>query len=73
VVQLHRCRNGKRVVSQIAEVVDLDPDTHQVRLRDLFLRSEEDDDAPLAPTGSLPTFLGELIERKMIDLETFYT
>ena len=73
IVQLHRCRNGKRVISQISEVVDLDPDTHQVRLRDLFLRPEENDDGVLAPTGSLPTFLGELIDRKMIDLETFYT
>jgi Flp pilus assembly CpaF family ATPase len=73
IVQLHRMRNGRRCVSQISEVVGIDPQTHRVKLRDLFLLADEDkDDSELTATGHLPTFMDELIERKMLDLESFY-
>jgi len=71
VVQLSRLRDGRRAVTQVAEVVGVD-DGGDVVMKDLFLLEGEGAEAKLAATGSLPTFMGELIERRLIDLETFY-
>src|SRR5262249_54818051 len=49
VVQLHRLRNGRRCVTQIAEYVEADRERGGVRTKDLFLL--EDEDGALAPTG----------------------
>lgn len=73
VVQLQRLRNGRRVVSQITQFVDVDPERGGVRTRDLFLLDGDGPDASLAPTGSLPTFMGDLIAGGTLNLETFYT
>jgi Flp pilus assembly CpaF family ATPase len=73
IVQLHRMRNGRRCISQIAEVVGVDPRTRRVKTRDLYLLAVEGkDDSELAATGHLPTFMPELLERGILDLETFY-
>jgi pilus assembly protein CpaF len=72
IVQLHRLRSGRRVVSQLAEVVGVDPDTGRVRTRDLFVTPPDQPDAPLAPTGSLPTFIGDLLTAGEMKLELFY-
>lgn len=73
IVQLRRMRNGRRCITQISEVSDIDPVTHQIRLRDIFLLENDiDDNATLSPTGSLPSFLGMLISRNMINLDNFF-
>lgn len=73
IVQLSRMRNGRRCISQITEVVGVDPDTHEVEMRDLFLlENEHDDQAELLPTGRLPSFIGDLISSGRLNLETFY-
>lgn len=73
IVQLRRMRNGRRCVSQVAEVVGVDPRTKRVRIRDLFwLEDEQQDNSDLAATGHLPTFMPELLERGLLDLEAFY-
>jgi len=74
IVQLHRMKDGRRSVVQISEITGIDPVTHRVKIRDLFLLPERGgDDAPeLAATGHLPTFMGDLIERRLLALESFY-
>ncbi len=73
IVQLHRMRNGRRCITQISEVVGIDRATNRVKTRDLFLLDEESGDAgALTATGHLPTFMQELIERKLLNLESFY-
>ncbi|NND98966.1 MAG: CpaF family protein [Pirellulaceae bacterium] len=73
IVQLHRMRNGRRAVTQISEVVGIDRMTQRVKTRDLYLiENEEDPNAELTATGHLPTFMDDLIERKLLDLESFY-
>ncbi len=72
IVQLHRMRNGRRIVSQISEIVGIDPVTKRVKIRDLFLvNDEESAEAMLTPTGHLPSFIGELINRNLLDLNSF--
>lgn len=73
IVQLQRMRNGRRCVSQITEVIAVDPITSQIQSRDLFsLEDSADSDASLCATGHLPTFMEELVERELIALESFF-
>ncbi len=72
VVQLERLRNNRKCVVQISEVLGCDPMTGKVLIRDLFLMDGESLDSVLVPTGHLPSFMGELIEREYLNLETFY-
>jgi len=73
IVQLKRMRDGRRCVSQITEVVGINPLTKKLEMRDLFLMEEsETADAHLQPTGRLPTFIVELITSGKLNLKTFY-
>ncbi|MFK7821552.1 MAG: CpaF family protein, partial [Planctomycetaceae bacterium] len=71
VVQLKRLRDGRRVVSQISECTGVNPRTGKIELRDLYLMDMHADEV-LQPTGSLPTFVGELIEAGTLNLGYFY-
>jgi Flp pilus assembly CpaF family ATPase len=72
VVQLRRMRDGRRRVVQVTEIIGVDQELGGVRLKDLFMLTGEQSDAQLMPTGSLPTFMGELIQQELIQLESFY-
>ena len=72
VVQLTRLRDGSRRVSQVTEFVDYDEAEQTIRTKDLFLLDEASGDAVLTPTGSLPTFMGDLIAGGLIRLDAFY-
>jgi pilus assembly protein CpaF len=72
VVQLRRMRDGRRRVVQVTEVVGIDEELGGVRLKDLFVLSGEESDAVLAPTGYLPSFMGELIQSGLLQLQSFY-
>ncbi len=72
IVQLHRLRDGRRVVVQVSEVQGINPLTSRVELRDLFAVEGEDDSSPLLPTGHLPSFMGELLTKKLINPDLFY-
>jgi Flp pilus assembly CpaF family ATPase len=72
VVQLKRLKNGRRCVSQIAEVANIDPQTKRILLRNLYLLDSENDEALLTPTGSLPSYMNILMERNLIQLNNFF-
>ncbi|QDV22322.1 ATPase, T2SS/T4P/T4SS family [Aureliella helgolandensis] len=69
IIQLQRMRDGRRIVSQITECVGVNAVTGKLQLRDLYLLDESQ---TLQPTGQLPSFVGELLQGGMLDLETFY-
>jgi pilus assembly protein CpaF len=71
IVQLKRLRDGRRVISQISECTGVNPRTHAIELRDLYLL-DNPSDPTLQPTGRLPTFIGDLIETNTLDLNSFY-
>lgn len=71
VVQLSRLRNGARCVTQITEFVGYDEHAKRIVTKDLFFRDSHRVDGELLPTGSVPTFMGDLIENDLIELETF--
>ncbi|QGJ70683.1 Pertussis toxin liberation protein H [Planctomycetales bacterium 10988] len=75
IIQLSRLRDGRRCVTQVTEVIGLDEFEGGIRMRDLFRLPMGDSHealGSLSPTGSLPTFMEELIGSGMIDLESFY-
>ena len=72
IVQLKRMRDGRRIISQIAECTGVNERTGAIELRDLYLLETSGDDQQLQPTGRLPTFVGDLINTGMLNLDSFY-
>ena len=73
IVQLRRMHDGRRAIVQITEVAGINPVHGKLEMRDLFLLEDfETPGAMLEPTGRLPTFIGELIESGMLNLQAFY-
>lgn len=70
IVQLHRFSNGRRCVTQVTEVVGMNEKGTAVQLRDLFIM--EEGEQAIRPTGHLPSFMTDLLERNLIDMNTFY-
>ncbi len=69
VVQIDRKPGGRRVVTQISEVAGYDPIREDLTVIDIF---NHRDGESLKPTGYLPTFIDELIERDLLRLEFLY-
>lgn len=72
IVFVKRLRNGRRMVEQITEIMGIDPLTGEPACRDLMSAVGVGDDRELRPTGYLPTFLPDLIERELVDLESWF-
>ena len=69
VAHISRMPGGRRLVTQISEVLRVDPDTKEIVLLDIFnFRNGES----LEPTGYLPSFVDSLIEKELLDLEFLY-
>lgn len=68
IVQLQRTRNGRRVISEIAEVLPTSHRDSTVQVRQIFAL----DDDKLVPTGQLPSFMPQLLQHELLNLETFY-
>ena len=69
IVHLDRLPDGRRVVSQIAEVTGVHPETTDVLVVDLFNRRNR---RTLEPTGRLPSFIDSLVDKNLLDLEFLY-
>ncbi len=70
VVQLSRLPNGHRLVTQISEVERLDEETGDLIVTDIF---NARDGVSLQPTGYLPTFVDQLVDKNLLDLRFLYT
>ncbi len=69
IVHISRLPGGRRKVTQIAEVIGLDPDNGDVLLADIF---NFRDGKRLQPTGYLPSFIDSLVEKTLLELEFLY-
>ena len=70
IVQITRLPGGKRVVTQISELVRYDDRQSRIIIHDIFLRRP---DGELLATGYLPTFMESLLERGMLSLDFLQT
>jgi Flp pilus assembly CpaF family ATPase/pSer/pThr/pTyr-binding forkhead associated (FHA) protein len=70
VVQLTRLPGGHRMVSQVSEVERIDEETGELVITDIF---NIQDGKTLQPTGFLPTFVDQLVDKSLLDLRFLYT
>jgi len=69
VVHLSRLPDGRRAVTQIAELLRYDPDEKQIVMIDIF---NFRDGRSLRPTGYLPSFIDALVSKGLLELEFLY-
>jgi Flp pilus assembly CpaF family ATPase len=69
IVHLDRLPDGRRVVSQISEIVGVHPETTDVLVTDIFNRRNG---RTLEPTGRMPSFVDALVEKQLLDVEFLY-
>lgn len=73
IVQLTRMADGSRRVTEISEVISYDGASKEIRFRSLF-EADLTQSSPvvrLEPTGCLPTFVCELVEKNLVSLDLF--
>ena len=70
VVQLSRMANGRRMVTQVSEVESMDEETGDLIVNDIF---NARDGVSLQPTGYLPTFVDQLVDKNLLDLRFLYS
>ncbi len=70
VVQIARFPNGTRRVTHISQITEIDHDTHEIRLEDVFVLRDPEQPA-LRHTGYVPSFAEELIAKELIGVEVF--
>jgi len=72
IVHLERLPDGRRMVSQISEVIGLHPTTGEVECRDIMRARELNGTFMLRPTGFMPTFLEELVNKGYLQLNSWF-
>jgi pilus assembly protein CpaF len=73
IVQQERLPSGQRLVSQVSEVIGLHPISGEVETRDIMrLTYVADNRRVLKATGYMPRFLGEMVEKGMLRLDTWF-
>jgi pilus assembly protein CpaF len=70
VVQIARFADGRRRVTRISEVTEINPQTNQLCLEDIYVLKDAKQ-LQLRHTGYIPTFAEDMIERKQIGVEVF--
>lgn len=70
VVQLTRMPGGHRMVSQVAEVERIDEETGELVITDIF---NMQDGKSMQPTGFLPSFVDQLVDKSLLDLRFLYS
>jgi Flp pilus assembly CpaF family ATPase len=69
IVHISRLPGGRRVITEITEVVGVDPETKNMILHDIF---NFRNGVSLEPTGYLPTFIDSLVDKDLLDLDFLY-
>jgi len=75
IVQQERLPSGHRLISQISEVIGLHPTTGEVETRDIMRLVDvpgKNGERELKPTGYMPRFLGEMVEKGLLKLESWF-
>lgn len=72
IVHTERLPGGQRIVSQISEVIGLHPVSGEVETRDIMRAVEHEGRMQLRPTGYMPRFLGEMVEKGHLRLNAWF-
>ena len=69
IIHINRLPTGERIVSAISEIAGVDPETSDLIVLDIF---NYRDGRALRPTGYLPSFVGALVEKGLLDVEFLF-
>ncbi len=69
IAHISRLPGGRRAITQVSEVLRIDPDSKEIVILDIF---NFRNGVSLEPTGYLPSFVESLIEKELLDLEFLY-
>ena len=69
IIHLSRDRNGFRQITHITEVVEANKESGGIYMKDIFAIDPQN--GQLMPTGLLPTFLPQLVEKNLVAIEDF--
>jgi Flp pilus assembly CpaF family ATPase len=72
IVHLDRMPDGRRMVSQISEVIGLHPTSGEVEVRDIMRVRDVNGTLMLRPTGFMPTFLDDLVNKGFLKLHSWF-
>ena len=72
IVYLQRTRSGRRLTTQVSEVVGLHPISGEIEIFDIMDAVEIDGEMMLKATGYIPSFLGQLVEGGFLDLDQWF-
>jgi pilus assembly protein CpaF len=73
IVHVERLGSGQRMVSQISEVIGLHPTSGEVEIRDIMQLGYGPQDQPLLrPTGYMPSFLGEMVDKGYLQMKSWF-
>ncbi len=72
IVFIRRLKGGKRTITQVTEVTGLHPHTGEVEMQDVMTCVGRPDDLRLQPSGYMPTFMGDLIDLDLLDLDRWF-
>jgi pilus assembly protein CpaF len=72
IVHLERMGDGRRLVYQISEVIGLHPSTGEVQTRDIMKARELNGVLNLRPTGFMPTFLEDMVNKGLLQLSSWF-
>lgn len=72
IVYVERLKSGARKITQITEVLGIHPGTGEVETRDVMALSEGEAGPMIRPSGYMPTFIGSLVDRGLLDLDVLF-
>jgi len=76
VVQLNRLPDGRRVVTAVSEISEIDDETGQILTEDVFRYYQTDDEAPgkgqVRHTGYIPSFTPDLLRQGLMQMDTYF-
>ncbi len=72
VVYVARLKSGARKITQIAEVLGLHPISGEVEVRDVMSLVEGPTGPIIKPSGYMPTFLGDLVDHGLLNVEEWF-
>jgi pilus assembly protein CpaF len=72
VVHVDRLSTGHRLVSQISEIIGIHPVSGEVETRDIMKAIDYNGVLTLRPTGYMPSFLGEMVEKGYLPLANWF-
>ncbi len=72
IVYIRRLKDGRRLVVEITEVLGIHPNTGEPETRNVMEGVGVDEGMELRPTGFMPTFLPDLVESGLMNLDSWF-